>query len=201
MSFGIIGEITRIVIEWSQSVVAAFGYLGVFFASFIGSATVILPAPVFLAIFTAGSVLNPWLVGIIGGFGAALGELTGYAVGLGGKKIIEKKSLKSVHKHFGRIRNLWSRFRRFEEKGEKKENEGWMKKATKWFQGHGAFPVIVLFAATPLPDDVVGIICGAIRYDVKKFFLATLIGKIAMMTALAWGGFYGMQAVLGFFGG
>ena len=187
------------IIEWSQSIVASFGYLGVFFASFVGSATVLLPAPVFLAIFTAGSVLNPWLVGIIGGFGAALGELIGYLVGFGGKKIAEKN--KGGHKHFKALRNWWSSFRKKEIKKEEQLEKGLIKRATKWFEKRGAFPVIILFAATPLPDDVVGIICGAIRYDVKKFFLATLIGKIAMMTTLAWGGFYGTQAVLQFFGG
>ena len=157
-------------IEWSQSVVGAFGYLGVFIVSFIGSATIILPAPVFLAIFAAGSVLNPWLVGIIGGLGAALGELTGYWIGRGGKKVIEKKHKK------------------------------WLNKARKWFEAHGAFPVLVLFAATPLPDDVVGILCGVIKYDMKKFFLATLIGKIILTTVLAWGGFYGINWVLNLVG-
>lgn len=171
MVLGIFGEIAKGVIEWSQSIVSTFGYLGVFLASFVGSATVILPAPVFLAIFAAGSVLNPWLVGIIGGLGAALGELTGYIVGRGGKKVIEKKHKK------------------------------WIDRTKSWFEKHGAFPIITLFAATPLPDDVVGILCGVINYDLKKFFLATLIGKIAMMTALAWGGALGIQAVLQFFGG
>ena len=158
-------------LQWSQSMVAGFGYLGIFIVSIVGSATIILPVPAFLAIFAAGSVLNPWLIGIIGGLGSTIGEFTGYLVGMGGKKVIEKRHKK------------------------------WLDRAKVWFEKHGAFPIIFLFAATPLPDDVVGILCGVIKYDVKKFFLATLIGKIVMTTALAWGGFYGIGWVLSLFGG
>ena len=66
---------------------------------------------------------------------------------------------------------------------------------------HGAFLIIILFAITPLPDDVIGILCGVINYDVKKFFFASLTGKIVMNLFLAWGGFLGAQWVLGVFGG
>ncbi len=159
-------------IEWSQQVVTSFGILGVFLVSFVGSATVLLPAPVFLAIFAAGSVMNPWLVGLVGGLGAAFGELVAYYVGRGSKKLIKKE-----------------------------EHNKWLEKARKWFDKKGAFPVIVLFAATPLPDDIIGLLCGLIKYDIKKFFVATLIGKIILTTALAWAGFYGMQFVLDFFEG
>ena len=158
-------------IAWSQGVVNAFGYFGIFLISFIGSATIILPAPTFLAVFAAGSVLNPWLVGLFAGAGAAFGEITGYIVGLGGKQVIEKKHKKLL----GRTK--------------------------KWLEAHGAFPIIILFAATPLPDDIIGIICGAIKYNWKKFFLASFIGKLALNLALAWGGFYGVQWVLTAFGG
>ena len=154
-------------IEWSQQAIASLGFLGVFLVSFVGSATVILPAPVFLAIFIAGKVMNPWLVGLIGGPGAAFGELVAYYVGRGGKKLVRKQ-----------------------------EHHKLLEKAKVWLEKRGAFPVIVLFAATPLPDDVIGILCGLIKYDIKKFFVATLIGKIVLTTALAWAGFYGMEAVL-----
>ena len=159
-------------IEWSQQAVANMGLLGVFLVSFIGSATVILPAPIFLAIFAAGSVLNPWLVGLVGGLGAAFGELTAYYVGMGGKRLVKKD-----------------------------EHNKWLERARAWFDKRGAFPVIVLFAATPLPDDVLGLLCGLIKYDIKKFFVASLIGKIILTTALAWAGFYGMEVVLQIFEG
>lgn len=69
-----------------------YGYLGVFLASLIGSATIILPMPAFALTFAMGSVLpSPLLVGLAAGLGAGLGELSGYLAGYGGRGIVEKQ--------------------------------------------------------------------------------------------------------------
>lgn len=68
---------------------AAFGYSGIFLVSLLGNATIILPAPSLALVFAMGSAL-PWpLVGLVAGMGEALGELTGYLAGVGGRAIIE----------------------------------------------------------------------------------------------------------------
>jgi len=109
---------------------------------------------------------------LFAGFGCALGELVGYGIGRGSRKIIIKKYEKSIKKY---------------------EN---------WFgDGKVIFPIIVVFAATPLPDDIVGIVCGLFKYDVKKFLIASFIGKLIMNTALALGGYYGINLILKVFGG
>ena len=59
--------------------------------------------------------------------------------------------------------------------------------------------VIFIFAATPLPFDLVGILCGALRYDKKKFFLATLAGKLVKFTLIAYAGFYGIPWIVDYF--
>ena len=156
---------------WAQQFVGAYGYLGIFLVSFIGSASIILPVPSFIIVFTFGSILNPWLVGIAGGVGSAIGELTAYAIGRGGKKALEKSH--------GKL----------------------LKKTHDWVKKRGLFAVLILFAATPLPDDLAGVFAGVIHYDIRKMFLATLIGKLVLNLALAWGGFYGMQWVLSYLGG
>ncbi|MBI3732385.1 MAG: VTT domain-containing protein [Chloroflexi bacterium] len=69
------------------------GYPGVFIINLLSSATLFVPAPGFLAVFALGSVLNPLLVGIIAGAGSALGEITGYLAGIGGRAVIEDKPL------------------------------------------------------------------------------------------------------------
>jgi membrane protein YqaA with SNARE-associated domain len=68
---------------------AAVGYSGIFVVSLMSSATIILPAPSLALVFAVGSVLPPLLVGLAAGVGEALGELTGYAAGFGGRAIIE----------------------------------------------------------------------------------------------------------------
>ena len=158
-------------IAWSQSFAETWGYLGIFIINIIGSATIFLPVPAFAVVFLFGAILNPWLVGLVAGLGAAIGEITGYVLGIGGREVLKRKEDK------------------------------WFKKASKWSEKRGLFPVIILFAATPIPYDIIGILCGVIKYDIKRFFVATLIGKIIVNIALAWAGFYSMSWILAAFGG
>ena len=106
---------------------------------------------------------------IVAGLGSAIGELVGYLIGLGllyGKKKISRK----------------------------KENK-YSKLVKKWFRRKRGMAIIFIFALTPLPDDIVGIVCGAIKYDVKKFFVATLAGKIILHIALAYAGLNGIEII------
>ncbi len=52
----------------------------------------------------------------------------------------------------------------------------------------GIFFAIFLFAATPLPDDVLYIIIGAFKYSLVKFFLACFMGKIVITGFVALSG-------------
>lgn len=164
-------EIVAQIDPWVKNLVDTFGYFGIFLVSFIGSASVILPLPAFIAVFVMGAIMNPWLVAISAAAGNALGELTGYAVGKGSGKLVSKKYKESIEKY------------------------------ETWFEGERTFLLVLLFAATPLPDDIVGIICGLFNYDLKRFFIASFIGKLLMNLLLAWGGFYGLRWILGLFGG
>ena len=155
--------------DFFVSLMKTYGYFGIFLISLTESSTIIFPLPFSIIIFTAGAILNPFLVGLSAGLGAAIGEFTGYALGLSGRKIIEKKYKKEIEK------------------------------TEKLFQKYGGFLVIVLFAATPLPDDIVGLLGGTLKYPLKKFFIASLIGKIILNLALAYGGFYGINWVLRIF--
>lgn len=67
----------------------------------------------------------------------------------------------------------------------------------KLFQKYKAPIIIFFFSATPLPFDIVGIFCGAIRYPVKNFFIATLAGKLIKFTLIAYAGFYGISTING----
>ena len=52
--------------------------------------------------------------------------------------------------------------------------------------------VIFVFALTPLPDSVLFIPLGLMRYPVRKVFAAALLGKIAMSLIITYfGGFLG----------
>jgi membrane protein DedA with SNARE-associated domain len=156
---------------WGLGLVRDWGYLGIFSICLVSSASIFLPVPGFAIVFAAGAILNPLFVGIAAGFGSALGELTGYVIGYGSKHLLSQK------------------------------NKQWLERAEKWSEKHGFFVIVIVFALTPLPDDVMGILGGAMGYDVKKFFLASLIGKLALCLMLAYGGYLGSSWVLGLFGG
>ena len=66
-----------------------FAYLGAFVIMLLTNATIILPAPGMVFIFALAGQLNPLLVGISGGLGASLGELSGYVAGYGTSAIVD----------------------------------------------------------------------------------------------------------------
>lgn len=68
---------------------SGYSYLGVFLISVISSATIVIPVPGMIVVVALGAVLNPWLVGIISGIGATIGETTGYLLGYGGRAVIK----------------------------------------------------------------------------------------------------------------
>lgn len=69
------------------------GYLGSFLVSLVANGTIILPMPGIIVLFALGATFNPWLIGITAGAGGAIGELTGYAAGFSGRRILRNNSL------------------------------------------------------------------------------------------------------------
>ncbi len=65
----------------------AYGYLGVFVLTLLSSATIVIPSPALGTAFLAGTALNPWLVGLVAGIAAAIGETTGYVAGYSGSNM------------------------------------------------------------------------------------------------------------------
>jgi membrane protein YqaA with SNARE-associated domain len=88
----------------------AYGYPGVFVVSLLGNATVILPAPSLAVVFAMGGVLHPLLVGLCAGPGEALGELTGYLAGYGGRAVIENRGMYDRLEHWMRRHGGWTVF-------------------------------------------------------------------------------------------
>ncbi len=82
-------------------------YLGAFLSMLIGNATIILPVPGLIFIFSLGGTLNPLLVGLAGGAGAALGELTGYLAGFGGSGVVEKNAIYQRFEVWMERHGLW----------------------------------------------------------------------------------------------
>lgn len=67
--------------------------------------------------------------------------------------------------------------------------------AAGWLRKWGS-AVIFVFAATPLPMDVVGIVSGGLRFPLWKFLIACWLGKTVQALALAYMGAWGWDIVL-----
>ncbi len=95
--------ITVIVLLYGNQVekYAAYGYIGVFIISLISSATIIIPAPGWIAVLELGKYLDPVFLGLAAGIGSAIGEMTGYFAGSGIVGILGKdKKIIERHKEF-----------------------------------------------------------------------------------------------------
>ncbi len=83
------------------------GYVGVLAVNLIGSASIVVPVPG-LFVVCAGAAeeigLNPALLGLAGGFGSTIGELSGYLAGYGGSPLIQKS------RYYDRIRRWVHRY-------------------------------------------------------------------------------------------
>ena len=136
-----------------------FGYLGVFFISFIGTMSIIVPIPYTLVILwlSMSGSMNPLLLTIAGGIGSGIGEFSGYALGYYGRTMISKKRQRK------------------------------MNYMVKVLNRYGSI-VIFLFALTPLPDDLLFVPLGILRYSFIKAFIPCFLGKLLMCGILAFGG-------------
>jgi membrane protein DedA with SNARE-associated domain len=67
----------------------SYGYFGTFLISILANATVIIPAPGLVIVFSMGAKFNPLLIALAAGAGATIGELSGYLAGFSGQGIIE----------------------------------------------------------------------------------------------------------------
>lgn len=154
---------------WATGIANNFGYLGIFAVALISASTVFLPTfPLSIVVFTSSSLLNPVLVGIVAGVGSATGELTSFFIGYQGEHLLEK--------HKQKLRHI-----------------------EKLFQRNHSMLVIYVISAFPFAlMDVAGLFCGLVRYPVKNFYIASILGKTTRYLIVALAGYYGISYVLSF---
>lgn len=93
---------------FAEYLINTFGYLGIFIVEAIANATLFFPIPGAIFTMASGLFLNPIIVGIYAGLGAAVGELTGYLIGFGGGVLIEDKvEFKPMRRFYAKY-GLWT---------------------------------------------------------------------------------------------
>lgn len=150
------------------------GYAGIFLANLAGSATLFIPVPALTAaaqaliVSTAGS-LSPFWVGVLGGLGMAVGEVTAYVAGMAASVIAKEEEIKPP----SRLQPIIEKLTRW----------------VDWLMAHYGMPTLFTLAIIPNPlFEVAGWTAGATRYPFWKFMAALTPGKVCRGLILAYVG-------------
>jgi len=156
---------------WLRDFAIQYQYLGIFLISLLGATSIFVPIPYTVVIFILGGLTNfdPLLIAVAAGAGAAIGEFSGYLVGMGGRKVISNKYKK-------RMDFLMKLFKKF-----------------------GPIAIFI-FALTPLPDDLLFIPLGVMRYGLLRAFIPAILGKFLSNLIIAYSGRLSLEAVKILFG-
>jgi len=157
--------------DWLYTFALQYGYLGIFLISLLGAMSIFVPIPYTIVIFILGGVpsFEPLWIAVAAGAGAAIGEFSGYLIGMGGRKVISDKYKKR------------------------------MEFLTKLFKKNGPIAIFV-FALTPLPDDLLFIPLGVMRYSLLRAFIPALLGKFFSNLIIAYSGRLSLEIVKSLFG-
>ena len=133
--------------------------------------SIFVPIPYTVVIFILGGLpsFDPLLIAVAAGIGAAVGEFSGYLIGVGGRQVIKNKY----------------------------KNK--MDFLTKLFKKYGPIAIFV-FALTPLPDDLLFIPLGIMRYSLLRAFLPAILGKFISNLIIAYSGRLSLEIVKSIFG-
>ncbi|HEX9862558.1 MAG TPA: VTT domain-containing protein [Candidatus Bathyarchaeia archaeon] len=159
------------IVKWMESFATQYGYFGIFLISFLGATSVFIPIPYTVVIFTLGG-LQAFDPLLI-----AVAAGTGAAIGEFSGYLIG----------FGGRRVI----------GEKYKKK--MDFLTRLFKKFGPI-VIFAFALTPLPDDLLFIPLGIMRYSLLKAFIPALLGKFVSNLIIAYSGRFSVDIIKYIFG-
>ncbi len=139
-------------------------WLSSFLLGFIGAASIIIPIP-YTALFLLLSANFPELdilsLSIFSGIGSGFGELTGWILGYYLTNPLTGKYKKRIETF-----------------------EKFLENTSEWL----LLTFVFLFAFTPLPDDLIFIALGMLRYSLWKAVLSCTTGKILMFLTIGWFG-------------
>ncbi len=150
-----------------------FGYFGVFLTNLASTATVFIPVPgltgaaQLLIIREADRAGFPWLVGIAGGAGMAVGEVTAYYTGYLGSELARGREIPGPKRFRAAIERIV--------------------RGIDWLMDRWGMATLFVLSAVPNPlFEVAGITAGSVRMPFKRFFPAVTAGKIVRGLLLAY---------------
>jgi membrane protein YqaA with SNARE-associated domain len=147
-----------------------YGYLGAFFISLLGGATIIIPVPMVAIVFALGGVMpSPWLVAISAALGETVGALTIYMTGHSASGAITNSKHGKVQKVYQRMLDL------IERRG-----------------------TITLLAVTSVINPFfypAAFACGALKFGLRKYIPIVLTGKMIKSVTVVYAGYFGLKGL------
>lgn len=159
-----------------QNLSIQYGYFGIFLISLFGAMSIFFPIPYTVVIFTIGGIKvgDAWIFEPV---------WVAVAAGIGS----------TVGEFSGYLIGFGGR-KAISGKYQKK-----MDFLMKLFKKFGSV-LIFLFALTPLPDDLLFIPLGVMRYGIIRALVPALIGKVLMNLIIAYSGRFSVQIIRDIFG-
>ena len=142
---------------------AGYGYAGVLVVSILAGGTIVVPIPGLAVVFSMGGVLNPLWVGMVAGLGEALGAVTIYLAGVGGRTAMQ------------------NRFPRF------------YLRTVDWVRRKGGVAVFLYSAVLNPFFYPLTLACGALRFGLWRFFFLSWAGKTVKGLTVAYAGYFGLR--------
>jgi membrane protein DedA with SNARE-associated domain len=151
-----------------------WGYLGAFIISILGGSTIIVPVPgLAVMVALASAMKNPWNVALLG-FSGVAGEMIGavliYMTGHGAGRAISNNKHGAIQKAYDKMLNLIKR------------RGGW-----------ALFAVAAIINPFYYPAAFA---CGALRMEIKKYLIISLLGKIIKVMSVVYIGYFGLKGIL-----
>jgi membrane protein DedA with SNARE-associated domain len=163
--------------NWLYTFATQYGYLGIFLISLLGAMSIFVPIPYTIVIFILGGAqdsVGNWLFDPLW---IAVAAGIGSAIGEFSGYLLGAGGRKVI--------------------GDKYKKR--MDFITKLFKKYGSIAIFI-FALTPLPDDLLFIPLGVMRYSLIRAFIPALLGKFFSNLIIAYSGRLSLQIIGDLFG-
>lgn len=179
-TLGIVGVILTIlmfaaIVYYGEEIgrLKQYGYIGAFFISILGGATIIIPVPMLAVVFALGGAMHdPWsalLLAISAALGELVGALTIYMTGHGAGRAI----MSSKH---GRVQSAYERMLGLMER-------------------RGPLTLFIVASVINPFFYPAALAAGALRFGLKKYIFIVLAGKLIKCSTVVYAGYFGLKGL------
>ena len=159
------------IVNWMRDLSIQYGYFGIFLISLFGAMSIFFPIPYTVVIFWIGALK------VFDPIWIAVAAGIGSTIGEFSGYLIGFGGRKVISQKYKKKMDFLMRL----------------------FKKYGS-ALIFVFSLTPLPDDLLFIPLGVMRYSMIRAFIPALIGKFVMNLIIAYSGRFSLQIIGEIFG-